>query len=232
MKVKLVAIELDTSIQCRAAIGTGVVNEYAERMNAGDTFPPVELYGTTKQSWIADGWHRVLAARQLGEDEIVATVHPGGRVDALKAALCANAVHGHRRTNADKRRAVEIALREFPKLSSRAIAEMCGVSDMFVGNIRAEQVQTDCTCSTQRTTGRDGKQHPAKKKSSRKSKKGSAAEAEPASADNSTLRPLDPPSDGLRLAHMAIMDLREIRPDDTEREQAFTLVEEWLHENR
>lgn len=61
---------------------------------------------------------------------------PGGRIDALKAALSANAAHGIRRGNADKRRAVEIALREFPKLSSRMIAELCGVSDKTVGTVR------------------------------------------------------------------------------------------------
>lgn len=38
--------------------------------------------------------------------------------------------------NADKRRCIEIALAEFPKLSSSAIAEMCGVSDQFVLNNR------------------------------------------------------------------------------------------------
>ena len=83
-------------------------------------------------------------------------MRPGGRIDALKFALGANAIHGQRRTNQDKRRCVEIALREFANLSSRAIAEMCGVSDPFVNQIR--QVQT---VSTSQRTGSDGKQYPA-----------------------------------------------------------------------
>jgi len=58
-----------------------------------------------------------------------------------------------------KRRCVELALREFPGKSSRAYAEMCGVSDMFVGHIRP--VQTDCTDTR---TGRDGKEQVAKHK--------------------------------------------------------------------
>jgi len=49
-----------------------------------------------------------------------------------------HAAHGIRRGNADKRRAVEIALREFPKLSSNMIAGMCGVSDTFVGKLRGD----------------------------------------------------------------------------------------------
>ena len=127
MRLKLSCIEMDTSIQCRASIDTATVSEYAERMTEGDAFPPVVVYGTAQKCWIADGWHRIMAANQIGLLDIEATVIPGGRIDALKAALSANSAHGIRRTNQDKRRAVEIALREFGKLSSRQIAEMCGV---------------------------------------------------------------------------------------------------------
>ena len=81
----------------------------------------------------------------------------GGRVDALKYALGANAVHGQRRSNADKRRCVEIAVKEFGGLSSRAIAELCGVSNHFVDSIRPVEVGTVPTSRT----GADGKQYPA-----------------------------------------------------------------------
>ena len=73
-------------------------------------------------------------------------------------ALGSNALHGHRRTNADKRRCVEIALREFPGLSSRAIAQTCGVSIDTVCRIRPEQVSESDTSTR---TGQDGKQYPA-----------------------------------------------------------------------
>ncbi len=138
MRLKLSSIEMDTSIQCRASIDTATVSEYAERMTEGDAFPPVVVYGTEQKCWIADGWHRIMAANQIGLLDIEATVTPGGRIDALKAALSANAAHGIRRTNQDKRRAVEIALREFGKLSSRQSAELCGVRDPFVGKLRGD----------------------------------------------------------------------------------------------
>lgn len=82
----------------------------------------------------------------------------GGRVDALKYALGANAIHGQRRSNADKRRCVEIAVAEFPKMSSRAIAELCGVSHPFVESIRPSEVVT--VSNATRTTS-DGRQYPA-----------------------------------------------------------------------
>lgn len=167
--VPLSAILMDAGIQCRAAINTETVAGYAERMAAGDEFPPVDLFGTDGRYWIGDGWHRIMAVKQVGADSIRATAHDGGRHDALKYALGANAKHGHRRSNADKRRCVEIALAEFPTLSSRAIAELCGVSDPFVLQVRGVlTVSTSPESATSPSpgpvTGADGKQYPAKKK--------------------------------------------------------------------
>ena len=73
-----------------------------------------------------------------------------------------NAIHGQRRTNADKRRCVELAVKEFASLSSRAIAELCGVSKTFVENIRPDASAT--VANATRTTS-DGRQYPAKRKS-------------------------------------------------------------------
>jgi hypothetical protein len=158
-KVNITAIELDASIQCRAVIDTGTVAEYAERMEAGDAFPPVVLFGTVKRCWIGDGWHRVMAARQLGRTEIEADLREGDRRDALKYALGANAANGLRRTNADKRRCVEIALAEFGNLSSRAIAGLCGVGHEMVTAARPLAETANAT----RTTS-DGRQYPAARK--------------------------------------------------------------------
>lgn len=52
-------------------------------------------------------------------------------------------------------RCVEVALREFPNLSSRAIAEMCGVSNVFVTQQRGEVL----TVNTSPVTGADGKRY-------------------------------------------------------------------------
>lgn len=163
--VPLSAILMDAGIQCRAAINTETVTGYAERMAARDEFPPVDLFGTDGRYWIGDGWHRIMAATHVGADSIRATVHDGGRHDALKHALGANAKHGHRRSNADKRRCVEIALSEFPTLSSRAIAELCGVSHVFVEGMKPKvETVTTCQAEASTVTGADGKQYPAKKK--------------------------------------------------------------------
>lgn len=218
MKLAVDAVQLDTSIQCRAAIDTTLVSEYAERMAAGDTFPPIDVYGAKAKCWIGDGWHRTLAALQCGAESTAANLHPGGRVEALKHALGANALHGHRRTNADKRRCVKIALREFPKLSSRAVAKMCGVSPGFVDCIRPSQVPTVGTSPEERT-GQDGKQYPATRE---------AAEPQEPTAP---LRKIGPPRDGLEFARIAIMNLEQIREDDVERDAAFERVLAWISDH-
>lgn len=218
----LSTIELDASIQCRADIDIATVNEYAEAMRGGAEFPPVDLFGTAEKCWIGDGWHRVMAARQLGLADIEATLHSGGRVEALRHALGANALHGHRRSNADKHRTVEIALREFEGLSNVVIAKMCGVSDPFVMGLRPPE---PLTVRGSTRMGADGKERPAHREAQPKEEEVYREEERP-------VFKLGPPCIGMQYARMAIMDLEQIRGDDLEREEAFDRVQGWLDEHR
>ena len=242
MNIKLSSIQRDTSIQTRAEINMETVNSYAEAMTEGAEFPAVVLFGTESKCWIGDGWHRVMAAEQIGAMDIPAEVRNGGRVEALKHALGANAVHGQRRTNADKRRCVELAVKEFASLSSRAIAELCGVSHPFVLSIM--QV---VTVTTSHRTGTDCKQYPAKRKSrlpttpeeeeamyfEMEEQKANNQEESRDSEETKSRRPKDklPPSDGMQFAKMAVLDLKQIKKNDVERVEAFRFVKEWIHEN-
>jgi hypothetical protein len=106
--------------------------------------------------WLVDGFHRFEAAKQCGFDTIDTEVFVGTRSDALRASLEANHTHGLRRSNADKRVAAELAVREFSDLSDRGIAEMCGVSHELVGSIKRQLSKSD-SCSERKTLGRDGK---------------------------------------------------------------------------
>ena len=228
----LTSIELDTTIQCRADIDIATVNEYAEHMAEGAVFPPVVLFGTEHKSWIGDGWHRVMAARSLGLAEIEADLRCGGRLDALKYALAANATHGRPRTNKDKRATVAIALREWGKLSDRSIAEMCAVSDPFVGALRRALYSTANDLQFARTVGRDGKERPA----TREPKAAPTTPTEQPKQED-TYRPeprpvVGPPCVGMQFARIALMKLAEIRDEDLEREQAFDHVVEWIAKRR
>jgi len=143
--IKIADINTDSGTQTRVMIDTPTVCEYAEAMGAGAKFPAVTVFYDGTGYYMADGFHRILAAASIGMTEIEADVRAGTRKDALIFALGANVTNGLRRTNADKRKCVEMALEEFADWSDRKIAETCGVSNTFVGKLRAE-VSTVHTC--------------------------------------------------------------------------------------
>ena len=136
--VALEALNRDPELACRAAgVSKATAAEYAEAMKAGALFPPVVVFVDSKGvHWLADGFHRCAAAELAGFAEVAADVREGSRKDALLHAASANASHGLRRTNADKRRAVLLVLSAYPKWSDRKIAEACGVDHKTVSAAR------------------------------------------------------------------------------------------------
>jgi len=132
-------IEIDGSTQGRVRIDQGTVDEYVRAIEKGAKFPPVELFHDGITYWVGDGFHRILANATLGKVKIKANVRPGGQRSALRWALGANAEHGLKRTAEDKRKAVELALEEFPEESDRSIARMCKVSPTTVGTVKASK---------------------------------------------------------------------------------------------
>jgi ParB-like chromosome segregation protein Spo0J len=138
MHLALERIETNGGTQTRAAVYGEVVENYAEEMKAGADFPPIVVFFDGKEYWLADGFHRLIAARGIGWRSIQALVRQGTRRDAVLFSVGANAKHGLRRTNADKRWAVEILLRdeEWVKWSDREISRRCAVSADLVAEIR------------------------------------------------------------------------------------------------
>lgn len=138
--VEITKIRRDGGTQPRAQLYEEVVAEYAEDMRQGAEFPPVTIFFDGEEYWLADGFHRVSAKEATGEKEVISEVHSGTQRDAVLYATGANATHGLRRTNADKRRSVERLLRdlEWRRWSDSAISKQCGVSHSFVGKMRNE----------------------------------------------------------------------------------------------
>lgn len=125
--------------QPRARLDDAIIQEYAEAMIAGDVFPPVTTFHDGAAYWLADGFHRVNAALRAGRETIDATVHQGTQRDAILWSISANATHGLRRTNEDKRRAVTRLLSdpEWAGWSDREIARRAAVSDHLVADVRS-----------------------------------------------------------------------------------------------
>lgn len=141
-KLNLNAIRIDGGTQPRERIDMDVVGDYAEAVKVGIEFPPVVVFHDGAEHWLADGFHRYHAHKQAGRASIDADVRSGTLLDAKLLAVGANGAHGLRRTNADKRRAVQMVLDEpaWKGWSDRKIAEVCGVGHPFVAAIRRPQV--------------------------------------------------------------------------------------------
>lgn len=210
MKIGLSDIITDGGTQSRVAVSPEVVIEYAERMRAGDVFPPVVVFHDGTRYHLADGFHRVLATERAGLGAVEVDVRKGTRQDALLYSIGANATHGLRRTNADKRHCVELALAEWPRWSDRRIAKACGVDDKTVGAVRSgSTAEIPQFQEPAKRIGKDGKERVMPEKPS--------------------FRRAAPASDH---ASIAIMQLELIGKDDIHRGEQLQRVEGWIQVNR
>ena len=138
--VNIQAIVIDKGTQSRAQISEDTVTDYAEAMQAGDTFPPVTVYHDGVDYYLADGFHRLHAAKRLGKASIQAEVKTGTLRDAILFSLGANDKHGLRRSNADKRKCVRTLLEDFEwgELTVNEMARICAVSPQLVLAVKQE----------------------------------------------------------------------------------------------
>lgn len=136
--IKLEDVKPSSDCQPRESINTDTVSEYAEQMAEGADFPPITVFNDGETNWLADGFHRYHAANEADLTEIKATIHTGTKRDAILYSCGANARHGLRRTNEDKRRAVLALLHddEWTLWSDREIARRCDVSHDLVNRAR------------------------------------------------------------------------------------------------
>ena len=170
-KPKPIAIDLiriDAGTQFRAAINQDRVTDYAELFDGANEWPfdsACEVYFDGVEYFLVDGFHRYFAAVRVKRSSLSCIVHSGTQRDAIKFALSANARHGLHRSNEDKRKAVAFVLadREWSKLSSRAIAEICGVGHVFVNNVRSESSVVHGVQDAEKVTGKDGRSFNATK---------------------------------------------------------------------
>lgn len=162
--IDMSVVRIDGDTQPRTAINPGIVQEYAEALEAGTEFPAVTVVHDGATHWLVDGFHRFFAHRRRNRPQIKAEVIAGELADARWLSVAANKAHGLRRNNEDKVKAVVRALRLRPDLSNAAIAEHVGVSEEMV---RQRRMQLDSMARSQplgpaTRVGRDGKRYPTR----------------------------------------------------------------------
>lgn len=140
-------IEATAATQVRIRIDKGMVDQYTEDFENGAAFPPLTCFReeNSERIILADGFHRLRAAINAGREEIGCNIFVGGMREALMEALGSNAEHGFRRTKADKRHAVQMALKdpEISQLQQQEIAEVCRVHRNTVRKIQNEMLAED-----------------------------------------------------------------------------------------
>lgn len=138
MKLELKQIRLDGDTQPRVALNEETVQDYTEALMGGAVFPAAVVFHDGSSYWLADGFHRYFAHKRAGQDAIEVEIMNGTLRDAKLYSIGANAQHGLRRTNEDKRRAVLILLNdpEWSEWSDMEIARRACVSNATVHRVR------------------------------------------------------------------------------------------------
>lgn len=154
--IALTAIRIDGGTQSRTALHDATVADYAEALTDGATLPPIVLFFDGTSHWLADGFHRFLANKRIGAVSMDAEVRAGSLTDAQLFSYGANQAHGLRRTNEDKRKAVQGTLALRPDWSDRAIAKHVGVNDKTVAAARAAICGNSADAPASRTVERNG----------------------------------------------------------------------------
>ncbi len=129
-------------MQLREKTNLDYVEELAETIgdNGWPTdIPPCIVFYDGSSYWLADGHHRYLAAQRAGNQKVLCDIRRGDKTAALWHAIGSNATHGLRRTNEDKRRAVELAYQLEPSLSDREIARRACVSNGMASSLLRER---------------------------------------------------------------------------------------------
>jgi hypothetical protein len=140
VSVELSAIRIDGGTQPRELIDPVTVEEYAEAMRQLAPFPPLIVFHDGVHTWLADGFHRYHAAQKIGAQAAEVDWRIGTLEKAKLFAASANTAHGLRRTEGDKRRAIEMVLSttEGRRWTQERIAEHCDVDQSYVSRLKAK----------------------------------------------------------------------------------------------
>lgn len=142
---KIKIADLDLSLQTRAGTDAETINNYAEAMADGAHFPEVTVFTDGTTHWLADGFHRVMAAKQNGKATIPADVRKGTADDAVVFGGTANNKQGRRPTRADVQHFMRMVWERREAIfggtpTGGNFAERCGVSRATGKNFVNRQV--------------------------------------------------------------------------------------------
>lgn len=140
-RVELIELAaLTRKVQLRENTDTDAVSRYAQAYKDGEQLPPIVVFRDGDDLYLADGHHRVAAAKRAQLCELPAIVKKGDNRAATLYAAGANGQHGLPLTNADKRKIVGTLLAdsEWKTWSNREIGRASRTSEALVRLVRKE----------------------------------------------------------------------------------------------
>lgn len=162
-ETRRIALSLITPVQMREQTSDRIVQQYAADMaRPTQTFPPIVLFYDGEHYWLADGMHRLLAAKTLGLPDIWARVLRGGEREAVEYAAL-EAPKDHSKVaygEGDKQLRVKRMWEVHPEwhhggASTHKIAESCEVNQSTVVRAMARYSLSDALASDTSTPSID-----------------------------------------------------------------------------
>lgn len=140
LEIDLADLRLNDRYRVRAEQDQATIEAYAQAMRNGAEFPPIYVYFTGSDDYVVDGWHRYEAAKLASLAAMPAVRIVGGLEALYRVQAEANAQHGRRRTNADKRRVISLLLADEDHVtqSDRGLAQLASVDHKTVSSVRRE----------------------------------------------------------------------------------------------
>jgi len=152
-------LRLDGDTQARIEVHSDTVEEYAELLAASNgkkallwPFGPVTVYHDGTSYFIADGFHRVLAAHKAKRASVPCDVKKGTARDARFFGMKANDEHGLRMSREDRRKNVVWMLEHYPEMTQANIAANAGVALRTVATIVADRKPKNVQVAHSETT--------------------------------------------------------------------------------
>jgi len=165
--IAISTLTCDPDLQVRVRLSKEAISQFAERMKTEadlKAFEAVIVYFDGTNYWLADGHHRVEAAKKSGHSNVWAIVRNGERKEALWTAITENSKHGVNLTRADRRRSIELIIEQWPEKSTTLIAEATKSSQSTVDRIKRQLTQMGKLKQPHKTIGKDGRVRSASQK--------------------------------------------------------------------
>ena len=170
-----IAAPLD--LMMRVKLDRDTVAAYAEAMQQGSTFPPLDCAMVNEELFLTDGFHRYKAYLRRHVAEVKVRIREAESYDdAVLWAVQANAHQGLKRSNADKQKSVEalLATDKYRDMPAEDVSTAAGVHQTTVLRHRAKLAKINCNAvykSPKTRVDKAGRKRPTTYKKRKKQKR-------------------------------------------------------------